>query len=136
MLLYSGIITLDYNPATDVLVTSMPDVRQFGMSEVSFCLNLIVENIRNYHIKNLLLDSSKSVIEVDDEVYKSITMRFGMELMSTNLKKLARVGTYDKKREEKSARISGELRQELQLPIEFKNFSTPSEAMEWLVPSE
>jgi len=136
MLLYSGIITLDYNPATDVLVTSMPDVREFGMSEVSFCLNLIVENIRNYHIENLLLDSSKSVIEVEDDVYKTITLRFGMDLMNTNLKKVARVGTSDKKREEKSANLSSEIRQELKLPIAFKNFTTRAEALEWLVPSE
>ncbi|MDQ3290557.1 MAG: hypothetical protein M3Q05_04635 [Bacteroidota bacterium] len=136
MLLYSGIINLDYNPTTDILVTSMPDVRQFGMSEVSFCLNLIVDNIRNYHIKNLLLDSSKSIIEVEDEVYKNITLRFGMDLMNTNLKKLARVGTIDKKREERSAKLSGEISQELQLPIEFKNFSNRVEAMEWLEISE
>jgi hypothetical protein len=34
----SGIIKLDYNPATDILVTSMPDIRQFEMAEVKYCL--------------------------------------------------------------------------------------------------
>lgn len=64
MLIYSGVITLDYDPPTDILETSMPDIKEFALSEVSFCLGLIVESIRNYDIKHLLLDSSKSVIEV------------------------------------------------------------------------
>lgn len=135
MLIYSGIITLDYDLTTDVLVTSMPDVRQFALSEVSFCLELIVDNIRNYDIKNLLLDSSKSVIEVEEEAYKAITTKFMMDLMSTRLKKIARVGTTDTKREENSAKLSSELRKELNLPIQFKTFTSKADAMEWLIPS-
>jgi len=136
MLIYSGIITLDYNPATDVLVTSMPDIRQFGLSEVSFCLGLIVENIRNYDIKNLLLDSSKSVIEAEDEAYKTLTTKFSMDLMATRLRKIARVATTDIKREEKSSKLSAELKQEMNLPIEFKNFSDRAHAMDWLLSQE
>lgn len=133
MLIYSGIITLDYDLTTDVLVTSMPDVRQFALSEVSFCLELIVDNIRNYDIKNLLLDSSKSVIEVEEEAYKAIITKFMMDLMSTRLKKIARVGTTDTKREENSAKLSSELRKELNLPIQFKTFTSKADAMEWLI---
>lgn len=136
MIIYNGIITLDYNPSTDVLATSLPDVRQFGLSEVSFCLDLIVQNIRNYDIKKLLLDSSQSVIEVENEGYKAITQKFGADLKGTRLKKIARVGTSDAKREEMSAKLSTELRLELNLPIEFRNFSSATEAMDWLIERE
>lgn len=135
MLLYNGIITLDYDPATDVLVTGMPDIRQFGLSEVSFCLGLIVESVRNYDIKHLLLDSSKSVVEIEDEAYKAVTAKFGMDLMKTRLRKIARVATADAGREEKSTRISAELRQELNLPVTFQNFTSRAEAMDWLLSS-
>ena len=133
MIIYSGIITLDYNPVTDVLTTSMPDVKQFGLSEISFCLGLIVENVRNYDIKKLLLDSSKSVVEVEDEAYKAIMMKFGMDLRGTRLKKIARLATADTGREEKSAKLSAELRQELNLPVEFRSFTRRKEAMDWLL---
>ncbi|RDV11904.1 hypothetical protein DXT99_23660 [Pontibacter diazotrophicus] len=133
MLIYSGIINLNYDPVSDVLVTSMPDVRQFGMSEVSFCLGLIVDNIRNYDIKKLLLDSSESMIEVENEAYKAIVLQFGMDLMKTRLKRIARVATTNATREESSAKLSGEIRQELNLPIEFKNFIDKTEAMDWLL---
>lgn len=133
MLIYSGIITLDYNPATDVLATNMPDIREFSSSEVAYCLDLIVESIRGYDIKNLLLDASKSVVEVEDEAYKAITTKFSMGLMNTRLKKIARVATEDAKREEKSAKITRELRQELHLSIEHRNFTGREEAMDWLL---
>ncbi|PRY15530.1 hypothetical protein CLV24_102151 [Pontibacter ummariensis] len=136
MLIYNGIITLDYDPTTDILATSMPDVREFAFPEVSFCLGLIVDNVRVYDIKKLLLDSSKSVIEVEDEAYKAITTKFAMDLMGTRLQKLARVGTVDLKREEKSTKLSAELRQELNLPMEFKNFTSRAEAMDWLLSLE
>ena len=133
MLIYSGIITLDYTPATDVLVTSMPDVKQFSLSEVRFSLELIVENIRNYDIKNLLLDSSNSIIEVEDSAYKSVTSKFATDLMATRLQKIARVVTSDAKREERSARLATELKQEMNMPVEFKNFTTSKDAMDWLL---
>lgn len=133
MLLHSGIINLDYNPASDVLVTSLPDIKQFSLSEADFCFGLIVQSIREYDIKKLLLDSSNSVIEVDDEAYKSIAAKFAMNLMGTRLERLARVGTADAVREEKSAKVSADVRQELTLPMEFRNFTSRGEAMDWLL---
>lgn len=111
----------------------MPDVTQLALPEVSACLDIVVSNIRNYDIKKLLLDSSKSVIEAEDEAYKAVTTKFGLDLMNTRLKKIARVATTDTKREAKSAQVSAELRRELNLPIEFRNFSNQADAMEWLL---
>jgi len=133
MIIHNGIIKLDYNPTTDILVTSMPDVRQFGLSEVSFCLGLIVDSIKNYDIKYLLLDSSKSVVEVENEAYKAVTSKFVMDLMSTRLKKIARLGTTDPVREGKSTKVASELREQVNLPVEFQNFNSQTEAMDWLL---
>jgi hypothetical protein len=132
MQIYKGIITLDYNPVTDVLVSEMPNPKQFGLSEVSFCLGLIVENVRNYDIKNLLLDSSKSTVDLEDEAYKAISIQFAKDLFSTRLQRIARVSTTDASREEKAAKLTTELKQELKLPMQFKNFTSQAEAMQWL----
>lgn len=133
MLIYSGIITLDYNPDTGVLTTTMPDLREFGTEDVSFCLGIIIESITNYSIKKLLLDSSGSVMEVEDEAYKAITMKFGIDMMGTCLEKVARVGSAHTGHEEKAAKVSEELRQELNLPLEFQNFINREEAVAWLL---
>ena len=130
MLIYTGIITLDYNPATDVLVTGMPDIRQFGLAEVSFCLGLIVETIRNYDIKHLLLDANQSVVEMEDEPYRTLTAKFSTDLMQTRLRKMARVATADAGQEERPS-ISAELH----LPMASRNFPSQAEAMGWLLSS-
>lgn len=132
MLLYNGIITLDYNPATDVLVTDLPDVRQFGLSELRFCLDLIVKSVINYDIKQLLLDSSHSVAGTEDEAHKAVTANFGIDLMKTRLKRIARVGAADAARGEKEAGVASELRQELDLPVKIRTFFSKNEAMGWL----
>lgn len=133
MNIYKGIITLDYEPATDVLVTSMPDVRQYGLSEVSVSLGIIVSNIRNYDIKKLLLDASQSVVAVESESYSAVVKKFTLDLMSTRLQKLARVSTTDVLREAPTARIASEVRQELRPTIEHRNFTSPIEALAWLL---
>jgi hypothetical protein len=133
MVIHNGIIKLDYNPATDILATSMPDVTQFGLSEVSFCLGLIVESVTNYDIKLLLLDSSKSVVEVEDEAYKTVVTRFAQDLIRTRLQKIARIATENTKREEKSAQVATEIRQGLNLQIKYKNFTNEAEALDWLL---
>ena len=133
MLIHNGIIRLDYNPATDILATSMPDVKQFGISEVSFCLGLIVESIQNYDIKLLLLDSSKSVVEVEDEAYKEVTTKFALDLMRTRLQKIARIANANTKREEQSTKVATDIRQELNLGIKFKNFTNEPDALDWLL---
>jgi hypothetical protein len=131
VVLHDKIIRLDYNPATDILETSMPDVTRFMLSDVEMCLEVIVTNIRNYDTKKLLLDSSNSIVDIDEdnEAYKAIAMKFGMDLMGTRLKKIARVESSDLTREAKSA----EVRQHVNLPMEFRNFSNKADAMNWLL---
>jgi hypothetical protein len=133
MIIYRGLIELDYNPATDVVVTTMPNVTEISLSEVEQCFQIIVTYLRNYDIKKMLLDASKSIVEVEDAAYQSVVLKFGKDLMTTRLQKLARVGTVDKVREEKSQYASTTARQQLNLPIAFANFSTFSEAMDWLL---
>ena len=136
MLLHDSIIKLDYNPATDVLVTCMPDLRPYALPEVSYCLELMVESIRNYNIKKMLLDSSHTLIEVEDASYKAVMAQFAWALADTHLKKIARVGTDDIKREDKAARLASELRAEVNLPVEYKSFLSHTEAMNWLLAGE
>ncbi|WP_147294168.1 hypothetical protein [Pontibacter diazotrophicus] len=135
MLLYRGIITLDYNPATDVLTTSMPDLRNVALSEIGYCLSMIFESIKNYDIKHLLLDCRCSIVEIEDEHYKSIAFEFSKVLMKTRLNRIARVGTADAGREERAAKISEELDQELPLRVVYRSFSSRAEAMDWLLSS-
>lgn len=134
MILFSnGLITLDYDPATDVLSVALPDIRHFGTTEVERSLELIVETITNYDIKKLFLDSSKAIVEVDDEAYRNIIMKFSRDLMKTRLRFIARVGSTLEKQEKRAKQVADEVQQVTTMPVEFSNFTNPAEAMEWLV---
>lgn len=103
----------------------MPDIRQSELTQVNYCLEHIIEAVNSYHICNLLIDCSMSVIEVEDSTYNAIAKEFSTALKSTRLKKLAWVVT-------PKARLYSALRQELNPPIEFKGFSSETAAMNWL----
>jgi hypothetical protein len=128
MVIHSGIVTLDYSPTEDILIAFMPDVKQFGMSEANYCLDIIIDSIKAYDIKRLLLDSRESLVEVEEEAYKVVTKKFASDLMGTRLRKIARVLPKNVKREGKSAKIA----KDLNLPVQFQSFSNPSDAIMWL----
>ncbi|MEJ8804397.1 hypothetical protein [Pontibacter sp. H249] len=133
MILFSnGLILLDYNPADDILSVELPDMQEMTLPEVRRSFQIVIENIINYDIKNLLLDSSKAIVEVEDEEYKAVILQFGTDLMRTRLQRLARVGSTRPVQEKRAANVSEEVKQELNLPIKFGNFTIRADAMNWL----
>jgi hypothetical protein len=129
----NGLISLDYDPATDILFAALPDIRNFGTTEVERSLQIFVETITNYDIKKLLLDSSKAIIEVDDEVYRKIILTFSTDLMKTRLKYIARVGTPLENQEKRAQEVASNIKQITTIPLDFRNFTNPTEALEWLL---
>ncbi|GAA4443466.1 hypothetical protein GCM10023188_44280 [Pontibacter saemangeumensis] len=133
MIISSEVIVINYAPATDILSAGLPDIRQFALEEVRHCLGLIVESVRQYEVRNLLLDASKSVVEVGEEAHRTLLIDFCLELQGSPLERVARVATPDPGREERSARLSAELIQELEPALAFGSFATEEEAMAWLL---
>jgi hypothetical protein len=102
MFLYNDLITLEYNPATDILVTTMPDATHFTLPEVRLCLDIIISHVRNYHISKALFDSRQTQLDLGEKEneYKVMAAQFGEELLETHLRKIARLALTDKNREE------------------------------------
>src|SRR5690349_10963984 len=92
MILYqNALIKLDYNPATDILLVDMPSVTYGIVPEFRRALDIIVENVRSYDVKKLLVDARKSVVEMDSEEYAKMVEKFASDLKATRLVKGARV---------------------------------------------
>ncbi|QCR22868.1 hypothetical protein [Pontibacter sp. SGAir0037] len=129
MILYSnGIVQLDYDPATDILFMQWPDFHQFVLPEVKQSLDIILETIRNYDVKKLLIDSSGTVVDLSDSDYKPIMVKFVQNLMQTRLVKMARILSADITREERVNQVE----QETKPRFVFRNFQTKEAALEWL----
>jgi len=135
MIIYNnGLITLDYDPAIDVLTVELPNAAQFGIPELSRSLETVAENIQNYDIKKLLLDSSNVVVEqIRDDAYKSVVEKFVLTLTKTRLQKLARVNSARVTQDQRVAQVTSEATQKYNAPINIKMFSSRAAAQDWLL---
>ncbi|WP_125185490.1 hypothetical protein [Botryobacter ruber] len=137
MILYQdGFITLDYDPSTDVLYAACPDLQDFVLLQIHAAFNRIVSAVGAYDIKNLLLDFSKTTIDVSDDDYKMVLSQFVQDLMPTCVKRVARVISDDAVREARVASLAIEFKKELKPAFVFRNFTSQAAARYWLTGKE
>jgi len=123
-------MTLDYDPATDILSLNWPDVKDFLLPEVKRELKVLIDTIKHYDVKKLLIDTSKAKVEVTDAEYQAFVSAFVSTLKDTRLQKLARIGTNNPNRE----KISDQAKETSQIDLfmEFRSFNSGPEALAWL----
>lgn len=129
MVIYkNGFLRLDYEPATDILSFEMPNVDDIVMPEMKRSLTVIVEHVRNYDVKRVLLDARQTNIWVDEDSYACIISEFYRNLMATRVQKVARIVKPDSIRE----KIVLNLLTNMTLSVEVQRFTEVSAALEWL----
>ena len=132
MLLYqSSLFILDYDPATDILSLDWPDVKEFLVPAASQEVSVLIDSIKHYDVKKLLIDTSKAKVDVASSEYQKFISEFAQDLKSTRLQKFARVATTDPERE-KMAEIARQTTN-INETIEFRNFASKDEARAWLL---
>ncbi|WP_207431892.1 hypothetical protein [Sabulibacter ruber] len=133
MLLYKdGLLELNYEVTTDILSVRWPDLKFFSIAEIQYSLNKLVDALKHYDIKKLLIDSTSSTVEISEEEQKTIAYKFALMLQGTRVQKVARIINPDIKREQRSQKISGELTKEMTFTIQFENFPDQASALSWL----
>ena len=125
----NNFLKLDYNPATDILLVDMPTVDNVTLPEVEGALDVIVEHVRNYDVKKLLVDARKTRVEGNQESYAALVAEFSRQLMTTRLQKLARIVSTSEVRESAVKKVY----EEKKLPLEFRSFIEIGPAVEWLM---
>ncbi|WP_439882735.1 hypothetical protein ACSX1A_06100 [Pontibacter sp. MBLB2868] len=125
--------SLDYDAASDILHINYTDLQGLSLSDVMYSLQLLVEAIRTYQVKKLLLDLSRSIIEVSDDKNKAITVQFLSDLILTQVQKVARIQRVDP-HVEKVVQTSLEHLKEVGLiPFQLQTFASKSDAIAWLL---
>lgn len=64
------LLELVYDVRTDILSVKWPDIKDVSVSELEYSFQKLLDTISHYDIKRLLIDSSKSVVTLDDKIYK------------------------------------------------------------------
>ncbi|MBD1396504.1 hypothetical protein H9Q13_04950 [Pontibacter sp. JH31] len=132
ILLQNSVLKLEYNPATDILQVRYPDLQSMHLSEIKHNLNIMVDTIRNYDVRKLLLDASHTNIEINDEENRAMSMELAAQLSKTRLIKLARIQPASKDREVKAQENIEVLQRSGLISYELRSFTNHREALAWL----
>lgn len=132
MIIPNKLIKLDYDPTKDILFVEWPDIEYYSMPELLRVLEDVVDTVRHYDINYLMIDARSTTVGIKEEDYNQIGLKFAQDLMTTRLKKAARLSTRNLGRE----RQVMELKEKSKLTLEFRSFETVDEALEWFQSSE
>ena len=134
MIVYQNwLITIDFNPAFDILSAELPNVSEYGLAELSRALDMVAEHVISYDASNLLLDSSRVMVsQIQDDAYKKLIWKFLVALTATRLKRFARLNDSLQSHEVRALSVTDETFMQLGSPIEFMSFSRKEDAAEWL----
>ncbi|RNI29240.1 hypothetical protein [Rufibacter latericius] len=133
MLLYQdSILQLEYDPATDILEMEWPDLEPAQLPEVKQALKVMVETVRDYDVKKLLVDGSKSSVSISDEENTSLVLKLAQDFTATRLQKIARVESTDLKTETNVAENHHKIQQSMVINFQMLNFPDRSTALAWL----
>lgn len=128
----NSLIRLDYDPATDVLAVEYPDLHDFLLTEIKRSIDTLVDTMKNYDVKRIMLDSTRTIISVSDEESREIALYLTAGLMRTRISKVARVQSGSAAVEATAEGNIRHIKESMSLPFGLQNFTDRKEAVEWL----
>ena len=100
MILYqNSLMQLDFDPAKGLMVVNWPNFEAYSLADTKLALSRLVNTVKNYDVKMLLVDASNAKMELELEAYEEVVKHFIVQLLETSLEKIARVKTTDAARE-------------------------------------
>jgi hypothetical protein len=127
-----GLIELNYDAATDILTVSWPDIVETHGPGLDYSFGKLVETIKYYDIKKLIIDSRFNKVFIQEEEYTLLVKRIHKELSLTRLEMAARLGSLDEAREAKASKHAVHIIDQIKPAFAFRNFDNANEALEWL----
>ena len=136
ILFKNSIIQLDYNPAADILEVGYPDLHGFLLPEIKHSIDIMIANVRNYDVKRVLLDSTKTIISVSEEESREVATYLAGGLMKTRVQKVARLQSASAAVEATAQGNIKHIREAQALPFLLQNFTVKAAAVAWLTSPE
>ncbi|MBC5773073.1 hypothetical protein H8S95_03280 [Pontibacter sp. KCTC 32443] len=132
ILFQNSLFKLDYNPATDIVEIDYPDLHTFLLPEIKHTIELIVDVIKSYDVRKLLLDSSKTVLSVEAHASREISTYLASGITSTRVQKVARLQANLQSVESTARNNISHIQESQKLPFELRSFTDKQEAISWL----
>lgn len=132
VLFESSIVKLEYDPATDIIEVAYPDLHTYLLPEIKYTIDVMVDIIKSYDIKKLMLDSSRTAIAVSDEESREVATYLAKGIATTRVQKVARLQSPTQEVETVAQNNIKSLEQTQLLPFQLQNFSDRTDAITWL----
>jgi hypothetical protein len=133
LILYSdSIVRLDYTPAQDIVLATLPVVRAYDVNEINQAFISMVGCITEYNITRLLLDFTGNTLELPEAEYKQSIAQLADGLLQTPLVKMARIRTQNDVREQKIKGTYEGIKNRVGIQVVFSTFYDKTEAIQWL----
>ncbi|TPE41078.1 hypothetical protein [Pontibacter mangrovi] len=129
----NSIITISYDPVTDLLEAAYPDLHASHLSEITFYMDKLVETVKHYDIKRVLLNSSSTHVFVSGPASQQVAAYLAAGLAQTRVRRVARVSSPNEAVEEIAQANLEYIRQALSLPFALKSFTDSKQATKWLL---
>jgi hypothetical protein len=128
------LLDLHYDPATDVLRVTWPDVTEAKAFEIEGSLQRLKTAVSTYFVKRLLVDASQTTHVFEVDLLLSVWRQILEVLQDTGLRKIARIRSQNPTREAIAQEAYRMIDPEAHYPqLLFTNFNTEEEAMKWLL---
>src|SRR5688572_9955222 len=122
-----------YNEETGILYITMPVYNPTIMQKFEEPFTFLIDRISQLKITKLLLNTSQIISRPSASEYRNIIGFFYSGLEHSGLQKLARIQRENPDYENSYGKLNQQLREEMGLTFEFRNFNSPEEAEQWLL---
>ena len=116
----------------DILLIKWLDYDPFMKHNFESDFFRIIDQVKQKGIENIVLDSSHRRHDPSDKDYIEIFELFFSGLSDTGLKKFARICSPHKEINLRFQKYLNDIKEDLKVPFEVKNFNEQEDAMQWL----
>lgn len=132
ILFENSLIKLDYDPSSDILEVGYPDLHDYLLPEIIHSIDILVDSVKHYDVKRILLDSSRTSISVNSEESRQIAVYLASGFATTRVQKVARLQSPSHNVEQSAEANIRHIRESQQLPYLLQNFMDRVVAVNWL----
>ena len=119
-----------YDVKHDLVCVKWPTIESIYLPEILNSIKVLVENIKNYNIRHLLIDATDTKAHSSNEDANKVVHALLSGLQNTHLEKLARVESAIPERESVLKQMLPEVA--IQVNFEIKFFKDIASALNWL----
>lgn len=137
MVLYQDLsVSINLVEDSNIVCVTWFEQAAFRMSDFEYTFFTLIENLERLKTEKLLVKTSKTMIHLPDEEYKSVIALLQSGLAHSRVKKVAKIWVDHSERDLRCKEYFREIMNEMQLKILFRNFDNREAALAWLTSDE